>query len=72
MSPRGRPPEGYVSVEEAAELAGLGRASGYRYSEPGGLWEAEGVRIYKIGERRRYVELASLRRWIAARGGPVE
>jgi len=72
MPPRGKPPAGYVTVEEAAELAGLGRASGYRYSEPGGLWEAGGVRIYRIGERRRYVELASLRRWIAARGGPTE
>lgn len=71
MPPRGKPPEGYLTVEQAGELASVGRASAYRYSERGGLWEQENVRVYHVGVNRRYIEESSLRAWIASRGGPA-
>lgn len=65
------PPSGYLTVEEAADMAGIGRTTAYTYSEPGGLWESEGVRIYRPTSRGKFIRRDDLVRWIEKRGGVV-
>lgn len=64
-------PPGYLSVEDAADLAGVGRTTAYTYSEPGGVWEAEGVTIYRPTKRGKWIKRADLVEWIRRRGGTI-
>lgn len=64
------PPPGYISIEEAGRLVGVGRATSYKLAAKGGEWEREGVKIYRVTERLNWIERASLLAWIKARGGP--
>lgn len=64
-------PAGFISVDDAAALAGIGRTTAYRYARPGDLWEAEGVRIYRPTKSARWVHRADLVTWIRNRGGIV-
>ena len=64
-------PPGYLSVEDAADLAGIGRTTAYTYAEPGGLWESEGVRIYRPTSRGKFIRRDDLVKWIERRGGIV-
>ena len=64
-------PLGYLTVEDAADLAGIGRTTGYTYAEPGGVWESEGVNIYRPTRRGKFIRRADLLAWIKRRGGTL-
>lgn len=66
--PRFTPPPGYISVDDAAKLASISRSSAFNYSQPGDVWDTEGVNIYRPTKRGRWVNEADLRAWIKRRG----
>lgn len=65
-------PPGYLTVDDAADLAGIGRTTAYTYADPGGVWESEGVNIYRPTARGKFIRRADLLAWIKRRGGTVE
>jgi hypothetical protein len=65
---RPAPPPGYISVDDAAKLASISRSTAFNYSQPGDVWDTEGVNIYRPTKRGRWINEADLLAWLKKRG----